>query len=408
MSKRNSIIIIGGGAAGFFSAIHNAKAHPHAQVIIIEKSSQVLSKVLISGGGRCNVTHACFDPKELVKGYPRGHKELLGPFYTFQPRDTMAWFERHGVALKIEADNRVFPVSDASSSIAECLHRVAHQCGVLVWKSCAVTFIAKSESGFNVTLANKEVHHCDKLVLATGGSRQGYDFARQLGHSIVSPIPSLFTFSIKDKELTALSGLSVSDATVSFLGKKEVSQRGPLLITHWGMSGPAIIKLSAWKARALHEANYKAAFKVNWLASYTSEEIVVRLEKQQKKNARKWVVTQSSFPEIPQRLWVYLVKKAGISDSLVWDKCKPSHLEQLLQELTQGVFNIDGKGVFKEEFVTCGGVALNEVNFKTMESKRCPGLFVVGEALDIDGITGGFNFQNAWTTGALSGPHFPE
>jgi len=403
MMTTKTIIIIGGGAAGFFSAIHNAKSNPGARVIIIEKSSQVLSKVLISGGGRCNVTHACFEPKELVKGYPRGYRELLGPFYAFQPRDTMDWFEEHGVPLKIESDNRVFPVSDSSKSIADCLSAVAADLGIQVWKGCAVNFIAKSDSGFTVTLANEDVHHCEKLVLATGSSRQGYDFARQLGHTIKTPVPSLFTFAIKDEDLREMSGLSVAKTSVSFVGKKEVAQYGPLLITHWGMSGPAVIKLSAWKARTLSETSYKATIQVNWLAGHSLEDILLRFHKQQKKNTHKLLVTQSPFPEIPQRLWVYLVRKTGMLEPIIWDRCQPFQFDILIKELTQGLFEIDGKGVFKEEFVTCGGVDLKEVNFKTMESKICPGLFVVGETLDVDGVTGGFNFQNAWTTGMLSG-----
>ncbi len=396
------ITIIGGGAAGFFSAIHNKLNAPDSRVIIIEKSSEVLAKVKISGGGRCNVTHACFDPRVLMTHYPRGGKALLGPFHRFGPQDTMAWFEAHGVPLKIEKDYRVFPVSDSSQSISDCLVNTAKQLGISIWNECAVTQISKTDTGFELLLSSGARHECHKLVLATGSSRMGHDMAKQLGHTIVPPIPSLFTLTIADPDLHARSGLSVAETEVCIATDKKHSQKGPLLITHWGMSGPSIIKLSAWKARELHALGYRVPLWVNWLPHLTSDQIRTTLSGMHAQHPKKMVVGQSPFSEIPHRLWDYLATKATQRPRDCWQAFGKKQLDQLHDELRQSPYPVTGKGAFKEEFVTCGGVALNEVNFKTMESKCCPGLYLVGELLDIDGVTGGFNFQNAWTTGFLS------
>jgi predicted Rossmann fold flavoprotein len=396
------IIIIGGGAAGFFSAIHNKQNNPDSTVVIIEKNSEVLSKVKISGGGRCNVTHACFDPKLLGDYYPRGAKELRGPFFSFQPKDTMAWFTDHGVPLKIESDNRVFPVSNSSQDIIDCLVGTATKLGVKIWTDCEVSSIKKEKDMFCLSLKNNDDQVCQKLVLATGSGRKGHAFAERLGHTIVSPVPSLFTFKVADKVLHELSGLSVNDAEVWMAGQKKHMQTGPLLITHWGLSGPSVIKLSAWQARALHAVNYHVSLIVNWLPSLDEQALKKSLIIYQHQNPKKQVVTQSPFAVLPSRLWVYLVYKSKIESTQAWHNLSSKQMNALLQELGQGQYDVTGKGQFKEEFVTCGGVSLKEVNFKTMESRRCKGLHIVGELLDIDGVTGGFNFQNAWTTGFLS------
>jgi len=393
----NTIIVVGGGAAGFFSAIHNKLNHPKSTVVIIEKSPNVLAKVKVSGGGRCNVTQACFDPKVLICGYPRGAKELLGPFYTFQPQDTMDWFEAHGVPLKVEPDSRVFPISNSSQSIIDCLLKTATDLGIKIWTECTVTQIVKDGPNFSITLGDGTSQLCEKLVLATGSSRKGFEFARQAGHTIEPPVPSLFTFKIDDTELHALSGLSVSNVETWIDSNQKQAQTGTLLVTHWGMSGPCIIKLSAWNAQMLHAVDYQATLVVNWLPGQDIQAIF------QEQPHKKTVMKQSPFSTLPHRLWAYLVTKAKISSDQTWHNLSHKQTEVLSQELQQSAFQLTGKGQFKEEFVTCGGVSLEEVNFKTMESKLCPGLHVIGELLNVDGITGGYNFQNAWTTGFISG-----
>lgn len=399
------IIIIGGGASGFFAAIQNKKNNPKSQVMLIEKSDELLAKVKISGGGRCNVTHACFDPKQLSQHYPRGHKELLGPFHFFQPSDTIAWFKSHGVALKTERDNRVFPISDDAQTIIDCLVKTATQLGITILSKTKVLTIVKETEMFALHIENEPIKRCHKLILATGSGRKGHEFAQSMGHSIVPPIPSLFTFKIDEKALHALTGLSVATTRVWLSGQKKNPQIGPLLVTHWGMSGPSIIKTSAWHAEALHAANYQMPLFVNWLPELACPMLRERLLYMQAEHPKKGITTQSPFSEIPQRLWEYLVHKVHLGKAPgqdTWKNLAPKHIELLAQELEQSPYQITGKGVFKEEFVTCGGVSLKEINFKTMESKICPGLHIVGELLNIDGVTGGFNFQNAWTTGFLS------
>ncbi len=400
---RPLLIIIGAGAAGFFSAIHNKRNNPDSTVIILEKTPNILSKVKISGGGRCNVTHACFEPKELCRFYPRGSKELLGPFYSFQCKDTMDWFESRGVPLKIEKDNRVFPYSDSSQSIIDCLVKEAEALGVQLCTSCSVEKIEKDKLGFRLSLENGDTLTCDKLILATGSSREGHRFAKSLGHKIVEPIPSLFTFKISDPSLHKRSGLSVENVEV-WLGKnKKQSQSGPLLVTHWGFSGPAIIKLSAWQARTLFNTKYQEDLHIDWLPVYDKNDLLQLFIQERTDNGKKQVCKRSPHPEIAGRLWDYLCQKAGVGDVATWQSLNERQVETLISELKAGHFDMAGKSPFKDEFVTCGGVSLKEVNFKTMESKVCANLHLVGELLNIDGVTGGFNFQNAWTTGYLSG-----
>lgn len=397
------IIIVGAGAAGFFSAIHNQFQYPNADVIIIEKSNRILTKVKLSGGGRCNVTHACFDPRQLCEFYPRGSKELRGPFHQFQPEDTMAWFESRGVKLKTEPDHRVFPVSNNSNDIANCLLNEAKSLGISIWTDCAIQSIVKeANQPFLVNLKNGHAHECDKLILATGSNRQGYALAESLGHTIVSPVPSLFTFKISDSNLHQLSGLSVEKVQVKLSIGRHQSHEGPLLITHWGMSGPAIIKSSAWHAIELYDANYTCTMSINWIPQQSANNIQTMLQTHINTHPKQHPDKQSPFPEIPTRLWAYLLNHWGLSLPDHWGGFNSRKIQQIAERLKADAFEISGKGVFKEEFVTCGGVALNEINFSNMESKICPNLHVVGELLNIDGITGGFNFQSAWTTAVLS------
>ncbi len=395
--------MLGGGAAGFFAAIHHKTAYPQDDVLLLEKSATVLSKVKISGGGRCNVTHACFDPQELIRNYPRGGQELLGPFHRFQPRDTMDWFEAHGIRLKTEADNRVFPTTNSSQTIIDCLLKTAEKAGVRLLKNQSVTDIRKSLDDFEITVSTGAKQTAQKVILATGSSREGYRLAETLGHTLIPPVPSLFTFTIQDPALTALSGLSVTLAKIRIDTHPKQEAEGPVLITHWGLSGPAVIKLSAWAARELHATSYKATLSLNWLPRYTPTEIETRCQTMQTQHPHKQLATACPFKEIPTRLWEHLIRQAKLSPTHPWKTMSQKAIRELAISIQNQRLPLTGKGVFKEEFVTCGGVSLKEVNFKTMESKRCPGLFFAGEILDIDGLTGGFNFQNAWTTGWIAG-----
>ena len=398
------IVVIGGGAAGFFGAIACAEANPQAQVTLIEASRQPLAKVLISGGGRCNVTHACFEPKSLVQNYPRGGKALLGAFTRFQPLDTIAWFAAHGVNLKTEADGRMFPITDRAETIAECLIKAAFAAKIEICIGTPVTAVNRKNEGFEILLKSGETKECDRLLLATGSSLAGYKIARELGHHIQPPVPSLFTFNIPDPQLRELAGISVNSVNLrlSGTGKTPLQQTGPLLITHWGVSGPAVLKLSAWGARILHENRYQCQLFINWLPDLPQEEVRKKLLDVKQEWGKKAIALHRGV-DLPHRLWQYIITRINITAEDRWAAISNKTLNQLVQEISQGEYIITGKGVFKEEFVTCGGVHLNEVNFKTMESKLVPGLHFAGEILDIDGITGGFNFQSAWTTAYISG-----
>jgi predicted Rossmann fold flavoprotein len=394
------IAIIGGGAAGFFAAIAAAERYPRGSIILIEASQQPLGKVKISGGGRCNVTHACFDPAALVQFYPRGQRALRGAFSRFQPQDTVAWFTQRGVQLKTEADGRMFPVSDSSQTIIDCLVRSAEDAGVKIWTGTTITQIDQTPQGFQLSTKTGSSWQVDRLLLATGSNATGYRWAKQLGHTIEPIVPSLFTLKITDPRLADLAGVAVKTATVSLVGDKKLTQTGPVLITHWGLSGPATLKLSAWAARFLHDQGYRGQLLVNWLPEITANKL---------RNMMLTVKTQipqksihSNCPVLlPQRLWLSLLNYCEIDG--LWAGLSNKKLDRLLQELQRGTFSITGKSAFKEEFVTCGGVKLGEIDFKTMASKICPGLYFAGEIIDVDGVTGGFNFQNAWTTGWLAG-----
>ncbi len=389
-------IVVGGGAAGIFAAIQAKAVSPQAQVLVLEKTAVLLSKVRISGGGRCNVTHACFDPLLLVKNYPRGSKELIGPFHQFQPNDTVHWFESRGVPLKTEADGRIFPASNRSETIIECLLSEAQKCGVDIRLRARVETIQKTEQGFELSLKEGAVLKTRHLLLATGSSPEGFAAAQDLGHTIQPPVPSLFTFNVPSSPLKELSGLSVEDAELKIA---HFTQRGPLLITHFGFSGPAALKLSAWGARYLHEKNYHVDLKINWLPALSQEAIVKILLQFKADHPQKTFFSESLFG-LPKNLWRTFLEP--FKDKRSYDLSQ-ANLRELAEQLHGSTYQVSGKTTNKEEFVTCGGITLKEVNFKTMESKLCPGLFFAGEILDIDGVTGGFNFQNAWTTGYIAG-----
>jgi predicted Rossmann fold flavoprotein len=401
MSNSKTIVIIGGGAAGFFGAITAAEANPDARVILLEKARQVLSKVRISGGGRCNVTHSCFDPAALVQNYPRGHKALRGPFTKFQPRDTINWFAARGVNLKTEEDGRMFPNTDNSETIINCLLKAARGYEIEIKTECGVTNLEQKEKGFLLTLSNSETLFCDKLLIATGSANKVYSWLEALGHKIQPPVPSLFTFNIPTSPFKEIAGISVPRVNLE-IEQTPLKQSGPLLITHWGFSGPAVLKLSAWGARLLHDKDYRAKLHLNWLPDYTIQELKDELLRVKVEHPIKLVLNETPF-ELPKNLWKVLVTISGIPDELRWSSITKQQVEKLIHHLNDGVYQIEGKTTFKEEFVTCGGVDLDEVNFKTMESKKIPNLFFAGEVLDIDGVTGGFNFQNAWTTAWLAG-----
>ncbi len=395
------IVVLGGGAAGFFAALSCAQENPKCRVSIFERTAQLLGKVKISGGGRCNVTHACFDPAKLVTFYPRGGQALRGAFARFQPQDTVDWFESRGVPLKTEADGRMFPTTDQSQTIIDCLINEAKRLDITISTHAVVQSIQKKGTGFELTMNNVKTVVADRLVLATGSNPQGWEWAQTLGHSLETPVPSLFTFTIKDPRLEGLSGLAVPDATVGIEGTRIV-QRGPILVTHWGLSGPAVLKLSAWGARELNEAGYKANVRVNWLPAMKPSELLERLLKLRDSQKLKKAPGDYSFG-LPRRLWVRLSAVCGVLANKRWSEISNEHMKKLAGELQNGIYAVEEKSTFKEEFVTCGGVRLKEVDFRTMESKICPNLYFAGEVLDIDGVTGGFNFQSAWTTGWIAG-----
>ena len=428
------IIVIGGGAAGFFSAIAAAETHPKAKVTILERGQSLLGKVRISGGGRCNVTHACFAPRDLVKNYPRGEKALMSPFTRFAAQDTIEWFEQRGVELKEEEDGRIFPISDNSETIVECLMRAAAKAGVEILRGHRVENIVVHQAekdklpAIEMPIANQEIAqfsiitnqktlNADKIIVATGSSTEIWKTLQNLGHTIVQPVPSLFTFNIKDLRIKDLAGLSVRNATV-LVQDMNLKAQGPLLITHWGLSGPGILKLSAWGARELFAKQYHFTIKINWTGNHTLDDIKNHLNTYKLEASKKQITTPpTDFEDTPQsrrdgtsapyllpiRLWQRIIEAVQIPTDTRWADITKKHIQALAEQLTQSIFGVTGKSTFKEEFVTAGGVQLNEVNFKTFESKIIPNLYFAGEVLDIDAITGGFNFQAAWTGGWIVG-----
>lgn len=401
-----TIAVIGGGPAGFFAAITAARNYPQHRIIILEKAKQLLAKVRISGGGRCNVTHACFDPAVLVKSYPRGGNELRGPFTRFQPLNTIEWFESHGVQLKTEDDGRMFPITDQSETIIHCLQKAARDAGVLVWTECGVNQIDRMNELFQLHLSNGQKLECHRILFATGSHPRTYDLIRQLGHNIVPLVPSLFTFNTPESPLIDLAGISSPKVQV-ILPDLNMDQIGPLLITHWGLSGPGVLKLSAWAARELHNLDYKTRVIINWLPDYSEEEIRQNIIKLKQASGLKMI--NADNPEsIAKQLWKRIVTLAGIEHDQRWSHLSNKQLQALIQQLRSMTLQMSGKTTYKQEFVTCGGVNLKEVDFKTMQSRICPGVYFAGEVLNIDGITGGFNFQNAWTTGWITGHSIGE
>jgi predicted Rossmann fold flavoprotein len=404
MIAQPRIVIVGGGAAGFFAAITAAEAAPHAQVTILERGPEFLAKVRISGGGRCNVTHACFEPRALAARYPRGSNALMGPFHSFQPRDTIAWFEDRGVSLKTEADGRIFPTTDSSETIVECLLQAAREAGVSLMTNQTVERVQTTPAnGFRLELTNRDAVFCERLMLATGGCRAAAagQLAVSLGHTLEEPVPSLFTFEVQKPWIRDLAGVAVESAEVS-VPDLHLRERGAVLLTHWGLSGPAVLRLSAWGARELHQAGYQAELHLNWLPHLNAEQLAAQLQAQRKSQPARRIVNCPLAP-LTARLWERLVLESGIGAETRWaDLSRPAQ-HALIQQLTRTQLTISGKSLNRDEFVTCGGVRLGEVQFKTMESRVCPGLHFGGELLDIDGLTGGFNFQAAWTTGWLAG-----
>ena len=397
MNQNFDIIIVGGGAAGFFTAISIVEKNPKMKVAILERGAEVLNKVRISGGGRCNVTHACFEPNELVKFYPRGEKELRGPFHQFGSGDTIEWFEKHGVELKTEADGRMFPVSNSSQTIIDCFLKATQNLGIAVLTGQSVQSIFKKDTLWKIETQN-EHYLTEKLVLATGSNPKIWEMLQTFGHAVVSPVPSLFTFNIKDSRIKELPGVA-AQVTVKVKDTK-LTATGPLLITHWGISGPAILKLSAWGARILHDKNYQFTIFVNWLNDADTAEVEKKLKDLKQEHAKKSVSKKSPF-ELTNRLWESLVLASGIETETKWADLSKTQLQNLVNQLTNGTFQVNGKSTFKEEFVTAGGIDLKEINFKTMESKLHENLYFAGEIVNIDAITGGFNFQNAWTSGFI-------
>ncbi|MEX6687899.1 NAD(P)/FAD-dependent oxidoreductase [Danxiaibacter flavus] len=400
MQKR--LIVIGGGAAGFFCAVNAARMNPALEVIIVEKSSKLLSKVKVSGGGRCNTTHACFEIPELVKRYPRGVNFLKKAFHWFNTNDTVKWFEERGVRLKTEGDGRMFPVTDNSQTIIDCLLREADKHRIEIVMNADVRQVTKPAGRFLLDLNDGRKFETDYLCIACGGFPKTlqFDWLKATGHSIESPVPSLFTFNMPGNTITQLMGVSVEEAVVKVAGTK-LHEEGPLLITHWGMSGPVVLRTSAWGARILAEKNYRFNITVNWVPQYNEQDL--RNEWSSLRNRLSAQVVHNKNPfGLPNRLWQYLLQQCGIGDDVKWGSLGSSQQNKLIQHLVSQSFEVNGKTTFKEEFVTCGGIKLSEIDVNTMQSKIMPGLFFAGEIMDVDGITGGFNFQHAWTSGFIA------
>lgn len=397
MNTKNNILVIGGGAAGFFSAINAAINFPDAKIMILEKTGKILSKVKISGGGRCNVTNYCFEINELVKNYPRGEKELRQVFAQFSVQDTLEWFQKRGVRLKIEADGRVFPETNSSDTIIDCFLKEAHKLGISINLGEEVLSIEKSNQHFISVKTNKQTYIVNSVICSIGGHNQmkNYQFLVNCGHSIDELIPSLFTLNLpQNKSIKILMGLSIKNGIVRVVGTKK-QYSGPILITHWGLSGPAVLKLSAFAAYDLFKLSYKAPISVNWTGNSQEDNIKMQLESNV---ALKSMVVNTPLFDIPKRLWEYLILRSEIEIGKPWNELGRKQLNKLVQILYNDIYQMEGKTTFKEEFVTAGGINLKEVNFKTMESKKIQNLFFCGEVLNIDGVTGGFNFQNAWST----------
>ncbi len=398
---KKKLVVIGGGAAGFFCAVNAARLNPQLHVILLEKTSRLLSKVKVSGGGRCNVTHACFSIADMIKKYPRGSSFLRKAFHQFFTTDTIAWFNERGVELKIETDGRMFPESNSSQTIIDCLLNEANKYHVEIMMSATVKSINKKTAGWELMLNNKNIS-ADYICIASGGysKPEQFDWIRETGHSIEIPVPSLFTFNIPKNNITDLMGISLENVTVKITGTK-LQESGPLLITHWGLSGPAVLKLSAWGARELALKNYDFKISLNWLPLYNEISLREKMQKLRFEMAAQKINNRNPF-NLPARLWEYFISTAGISNETRWADLPAKEQNKLVKILCTQEFEVKGKTTFKEEFVTAGGIHLNEIDVNTMQSKIIPGLYFAGEIMDVDGITGGFNFQNAWTTGWIA------
>ena len=415
ITKTKRLVVIGGGAAGFFCAVNAARLHPGLRVTIVEKTSKLLSKVRVSGGGRCNVTHACFEISNLVKKYPRGPRFLKKSFHLFNTNQCVDWFQQRGVTLKTEADGRMFSVTDSSQTIIDCLLREANKYGVEILMNREVKEVkshpatvgtkVKNEDCFLLLFANGEITEANYLVVACGGYPKSsmYDWLLSMGHSIQQPVPSLFTFNMPNNPIQELMGVSVEKATVKVIGSK-LENEGPLLITHWGMSGPAILKLSAWGARELAEKNYHFSILVNWLPQSNEQLLRENWQNIRTQHAAQKTGNRNPFG-LPARLWVYLLNQSGINEDSRWADMPAKEQNKLIKNLVAQEFEVKGKTTFKEEFVTCGGINLSEIDPQTMQSKIIPHLYFAGEIMDVDGVTGGFNFQHAWSSGWIAANH---
>jgi len=404
--NKKELIVIGGGAAGFFCAVNAARMNPSLEVIILEKTGKTLSKVRVSGGGRCNTTHACFEISEMIKKYPRGTQFLRKAFSVFFTNDTITWFEERGVPLKTEEDGRMFPITDSSQTIIDCLMREMQSYGVQLHLHCEVKKIKQRDKRFTLELAGGRLMEADFVCIASGGypKLSMFQWLTELGHSIELPVPSLFSFNMPGNSITQLMGVAVNDAEVRIHGTK-LKERGPLLITHWGMSGPVILRLSAWGARLLAEGigaePYHITIRVHWIPSINEEQLRSEFTRLRFDMAAQKLSSKNPF-SLPRRLWDYLLQQSGVTETMRWADLPAVLQNKLIRNLTAQEFEVKGKTTFKEEFVTAGGVRLSEIDPHTMQSKKIPGLFFAGEAMDVDGITGGFNFQHAWTSGYIA------
>lgn len=405
---QKQLIVIGGGAAGFFCAVNAGRMNPALKVILVEKTGKLLSKVKVSGGGRCNVTHACFDIAEMSRNYPRGGNFMKKAFHQFFTTDTISWFKERGVTLKTEADGRMFPVSNTSQTIIDCLLEEAGKYGVEIRMNTEVKKISQQQSGFGLELSNGNSLQADFVCLACGGYPKSsmFDWLRALGHTIEEPVPSLFTFNMPGHPIRELMGVSVGKVRIKIIGSK-AEQEGPLLITHWGLSGPAVLKLSAWAARELAASNYNFKIMVNWLPDYTDQLLSEKFQSLRLTIAPQKITGKNPFV-LPQRLWEFFIIAAGIPADIRWADLPAKEANRLIKIICSSEFEIKGKTTFKEEFVTAGGIKLKEIDHTNMMSRKLPNLFFAGEILDVDGVTGGFNFQHAWTSGFIAGKKIAE
>jgi predicted Rossmann fold flavoprotein len=400
--ENKKLVVIGGGAAGFFCAVNAARLYPQMQVTIIEKTGKLLSKVKVSGGGRCNVTHACFRMADMIKKYPRGEKFLKKAFHHFFTTDTITWFEERGVKLKTEADGRMFPATNSSQTIIDTLVKEANKYGVQILMNAEVKALATEQSQFKIKLADNRILNADFICIASGGYPKStqFEWIKNCGHIIEAPVPSLFTFNMPGNAITSLMGITVDNVAVKIAGTKFLEQ-GPLLITHWGMSGPAILKLSAWGARDLKTKNYEFKITVNWIPEFNENTLREKMQQFRFSMASQKISNRNPF-NLPTRLWEYLMNQSDIAVDTRWADLPAKEQNKLIKNLCVQEFEIKGKTTFKEEFVTSGGIQLNEIDYNTMQSKKMPGLFFAGEVINVDAVTGGFNFQNAWTTGWIA------